>query len=346
MQLRSGRNYGPNRYPFQGARGFFGTVAAGTGAYLANRLSGAAQRWAGTSRQAISYSKTKKKFTTTGGITNQHDVKRMYSKKRMPRRKRKLWKRFVQKVDALEKSKLGSLVKVINERVETGAVLPGTQGIAIVHLYGGAGTNTFRETGTSDLTDLNTEVFAGGVYNVSNTTKYQFWSACLDVTFSNQTLENVQEPYTRSIEVDVYEIVYSNKPCDDVPSLFGVFGVGTGDTLPLGTGSIPAITNRGVTPFEMPSAIRLSNMKILKKTKYFLGDGQCATYQIRAPVNWMMTPRDFDQGDFRTKKTHSLLFIVKPVDGALEEQQLVLSTTRIYKFGIQNTNTSDRSSYN
>jgi len=98
----------------------------------------------------------------------------------------------------------------------------------------------------------------------------------------------------------VYDLVYwrGDSPDWGNPGLALV----TTDTLALGTGSVTSLTQRGVTPFDVPMLFAICDVNILKKTKYLIPQNGNVTYQIRLPRNFSITPRDLDGGDFRFKK--------------------------------------------
>lgn len=89
MILRSGRSY---------ARAMGGAALAGR---LTRRV---------TNRVVNAYTQTtrRKRLTTGRGVTNQWDRTLIYKKKSMPRWKKRAWKRFSQKVNAVAEKSLGS----------------------------------------------------------------------------------------------------------------------------------------------------------------------------------------------------------------------------------------------
>jgi len=291
-----------------------------------------------------SSSKASKYSRGYNGVTTQHDTANVYRKKRMPYGKKRKWRGFIKKVEAVGKRSLAGFTKVFNTSQETPAIAAPSQGVICCHLYGGDGLPT--EIGANDVKNINSMVAGGSLvngYTITNGTKYMFYSAIMDITFSNFRRPGGENPNpaTRTLEVDMYDIIYSRGTGEDVQSLINAFTNGFNDTSQIQSGvDVPSIQDRGVTPFDIPAAIRFGRIKILSKKKYFLAEAQAATYQIRDPRNWTITPRNYNSEDFRTDHTRSILFIAKPVDPACDSQSLHLGVTRTYKWSIQNTRVS------
>lgn len=97
---RMARRYSPYSVPAAGAVGM--SVAAGY-------------------RYGRTLTKTKKKFTSGSGVTNQYNATLQYRKRRMPRRKRGQWKRFVRKVRAVNMRSQASRTFVFNNSIQVDA---------------------------------------------------------------------------------------------------------------------------------------------------------------------------------------------------------------------------------
>jgi len=186
------------------------------------------------------------------GVTGQHDKDVQYVKKKMPAKKRKKWVQFVKQVEHVQDSKRGTLTQVFNDQASTGVISPLTaQGWCTATLYGGAGTATSAHVGVGDVSTIVSTMGSQGTYNVGNGTRFNFFSAVMDLTIKNPASEWLGD---QTMEVDVYDLVYwrGDSPDWGNPGLALV----TTDTLALGTGSVTSLTQRGVTPFDVPMFIR------------------------------------------------------------------------------------------
>ena len=131
------------------------------------------------------------------GISTQHDVSRVYRKKRMPRRKRKRWTRFIRKVDAVAERNLGSRTVVFNVTTSWTNQVAGLQDVGYCALYpassptasGGVTImNDLAQIGTFENVNLNPTAADGSTIWAS--TKIIFKSAVLDITFRNASSVN------------------------------------------------------------------------------------------------------------------------------------------------------------
>ena len=97
-------------------------------------------RSARSARFALSRSRTNtrtgNKMRSGVGVTTQHDARLIYRKKRMPRRLRKRWKRFKNKVLAVSEKDLGTQQVVINGSTGSSNAVSGNQCIFECSLYG------------------------------------------------------------------------------------------------------------------------------------------------------------------------------------------------------------------
>lgn len=276
------------------------------------------------------------------GVTQQHDARVTYRRKRMPRYKRKRWTAFKKKVQAVVQSNLATISKVANSTVYCATYAPvstSNQAYAVVHLYGKCGkTNTGGisdiEVGQRDLRDL----FGFNEANVAN--KVHFKAGILDLTMTNKTI-NSAGTATGTLEVDLYHIIYRGNSTQRI-GLTNVFDEAAQAT----TGSM-TLSNRGVTPFELPEASSIGNYKIIKKTKLFIGYGQTATYQIRDPKNYFVDTAEIFQGMTTSTSetsfchapmTQSLLVVAKTCPGFDVNPNLVIGASRAYHYTILESN--------
>lgn len=244
-------------------------------------------------RMAGSYIKNRyfnKKSSPETGITAQYDKVTQYSRKSMPKRKKRQWKKFVKKVTAVVDKSLGTRTVVFNTN-EAAQSIAGLQAWACAALYGIHGTNdgngrvgfrdVFRLCNKDD--DIMTTNSAG-----INPSKITFGSAVIDVTMRNGG--------TTAIEVDLYECIVrtdNTKTADFITTLLDA--VTETNSIP-GAPTGLAISSRGTTLFDFPNAISMDKIQVFKKRKYFLPVGNTATFQHRDPRNHHFNASTFDFG--------------------------------------------------
>lgn len=276
---------------------------------------------------------TKKKGTSNYGVTNQHDVQVQYRKKRMPRKKRLRWKRFVKKVEAIADKGLGTKTRLYNIGQEA-TNANGKQGVQVVHLYSKFGQNF----GASEQCNLDLANIVGA-YGTNAPFKVKFKSAVLDITATNVGINFAAGP---PIEVDVYHVMYRGDP--KITSLTGAINDACARTNNItGSGTLN-FTERGVTLFDVPAAISATNMKIIKKTKFFVPFQGTFTYQIRDPKNRILNNEDITENQPSPVPTNSLIMpgwtqslviVHKPVAGyGANLVTLSVGVTRKYNYRI------------
>lgn len=233
-------------------------------------------------KRSRSYTKTQnsKKVTAGVGITRQHDAQVVYRKRYMPKYKKRPWAKFVKKVKAVQLSSLGKRTFVLND-TDTLANVANQQTWNLHLLYGKNGDTTGTSSyGIADLRRV-TDSFAGtSLATTNNNYKIQFHSAILDITIQNSDA-------TAIVECDVYHVKFWKSPPDLRPS--SSVGKAENATSTGTLGSSLELTDRGVTPFDLPMFLSNTGCKILKKTKYFIAPTDCVTYQIRDARNRTIT---------------------------------------------------------
>lgn len=282
------------------------------------------------------------------GVSTQHDTQLIYRRKGMPKRKRRQWKRFINKVKAVNLKATGTSSVVQNDQVnEYETYDPSAnryQTLAGACLYGRASNQPTG--GWNDLDDM----YAGDTRVLSGPGKILFTSAILDVTITNTAANSV------NLEVDLYHVIckkaglpkdMTSKPAD----YFANAATATGNVPGSATGL--TIYQRGVSPFEIPVAISTGGWKIIKKIKHFVTNGQSFTYQIRDPRNWVFKVDDYAIGasardhlsNYVPGKTQFIMVIAKPVAGQTSTNNTNLITmgiTRKYSYKIiQDTRSYD-----
>jgi len=296
------------------------------------------------------------------GTTTQHDTTRQYRRKSMPRRKRRSWKRFKNKVHAVSEKDLGSRTVVFNTAIASVNSTVGAQSLQHIALYGGMSTTAHLD----DMQNISGYENAGDPTaaeggTVSDTTKFIFKSGVLDLTFKNSSTlrANDADGYDSSarMEVDVYEIV-SSRAWNDATGIYYTLGDcftkgGTMAKLINGTGTNVDLGLRGVTPFDLPSALSYFRMKILKKTKYFLANEATFTYQVRDPKRRVWTQEYMQrlEGPNIRGATRHLLIVSKLIPGltlgttnGTFKESFDIGVTRKYFYKLEGEN-DDRDLY-
>jgi len=323
------------------------------------------RRFAGRNRGLGSMVGRRRQNTSSGqGVTTQHDERRIYTKRGMPRRMKRRWKRFKSKVLAVSEKDLGSRTVVFNKLQTFPNSTSGLQGLAYCALYSANGTGDSFMSDLASLSALentgNPTAAAGST--VYDTTKWIFKSGVMDVTFRNTSgvLDSELALILASeakLEVDVYEIL-SNRPWSDTSfnasDITGALARGTGITPNIGgTGTDIVISRRGCTPWDVPAGLGYWSLKILKKTKYFVPNGDTFTYQVRDPKRRVMMQEKMQtlEGGNCPGWTRHLLVIFKLVPGLTlglspgnYVESLTLGLTRKYFYKIEGVN-EDRDQY-
>lgn len=314
MKTRSGRQYQSHYRTISGAAGY---ALGSAGRYLYGK-------WYGKSNTA------RKGRSVYGGVTQQHDVRTLYRKRRMPRRKRKRWVRFVKKVQAVNNKQLGTRSVLFNDTI---SVNPGVaaQNYLSFLLYGGNGTNNVQEQGLDDLQKIKQ-----GDTQIGPTANVHFGSAVLDLTLVNTPVGEINPAFNYTLEVDIYVVWY--RPNEfQFANLNAAFSQANTDGTVIGTTPI-TIDVRGATPFNLPNFLKLSKMNIIRKTKYYISPGQAVSYQFRDAKNRMLYGRDMDalsNNDMSYKGlTRGVFIISKCVDSGNSASQLVIRGTRTYSYFI------------
>lgn len=301
-----------------------------------------------------------KKYVQSGfGVTEQHDARMVYKKKRMPRRRKRVWKRFVRKVNFVAEKELGTQTVIFNKNI-AGQDNNGNQIVLDFCLYGLAST----ETEKSDLFRVvsldntgNPTAAAGEV--VGLTTKYMFHSGVLDMTIRNSSFTSSGATTTLAsegvMEIDVYELMsskYWSNYAGALPSPFtgitNAFSDASTNTKTIGgAGTTIGLTQRGATPFDIPHALSTYGIRILKKTKYKISPGATFTYQMRDPGRHVMS-REFVTDATSPNKpglTRWIMLIGKGVPGVTYgstdgtiRSKIDVGITRKYMYKIEGTN--------
>lgn len=331
-----------------------------------NRYSTFARR-ATRSRQAsrrFSKFQSRRKNTSSGlGVTTQHDSRLIYRKRRMPRGRRRRWRSFKNKVLAVAEKDLGSQQVVFNRSIISSNVVPGRQNFTEAALYGftsdGSHLNDMRAI--RDIINAAATTPATGL-KVAESSKVMFQSGVLDLTIRNTSTNNGQPDSLARLEVDVYELSIGHESGDNTQNFTSLGAMLLNDDIevdPIGGTAAATSLNilyRGCTPFDLSYALSEFRIKIWKKTKYQLSNGDQVTYQIRDPRRHSMTLKELGDGTSGFNKpglTRSVCIIAKLGPGLTTgpigtpnvfQENLTLGITRKYMFKVENW-TEDRSAY-
>lgn len=318
MRTRSGRRYSPY----------------GRSSSSRNRMSAARSAARRIARSRTLTTRRRLTRNTTGILGGQNaDERLIYRRKRMPRSKRRVWARFVKKVNAVDERDLGTRTVLFNSKIAQVYTDDTKQGSLGIALYPFVNTSNGWLNDLQQIGQLENEgdpTAAAGA-TIERNSKIMFHSAVMDVTIRNTTQSIITIPpegppvtslsTQAALEMDVYEF-YMRKEASDganpVNSMSDV--INQWDEKEIGgTGVGIGIQDRGATPFELGSALGRFGIKILKKTKYFIPPGQTITFQCRDPRRHEIRYGELErnEGWNRSGWTKCFFMVYKVVPGLL-----------------------------
>lgn len=294
----------------------------------------------------------RRNYTSGVGVTTQHDASAIYRKKSMPRGKKRRWRKFVKRVNAVSEKELGSRTVVFNESLTNSNVTSGYQLCSTWCVYPNqSGTQWLRDLSEIYANENSSDPTASDGETVDATTKFIFQSAVMDLTFRNHSYLATTETLSGKMEVDVYELTMKRRSMDEltaVGNLTDALNNSSNSTKVIGgSGTHVNIFNRGVTPFDIPHALSRWGIKIHKKTKYFVESGGTFTYQVRDPGRYSLTREDMEsvKGFNRPGMTRIVYFVTKMVPGVVVGntsgdvvQEYIIGCTRKYMYKIEGMN--------
>lgn len=326
---------------------------------FANRVRRSTRQTAARQQRVNSLRRHRRSAISGIGVTAQHDISNVYRKRRMSGYRRRRWRNFVGKVNAVAERDLGTRTVVFNESVECANNQAGKHVCLSVALYGQQSTLAY-------MNDLNTlaavENFeanpttAAGI-SVEKSTKYFFHSAVLDLTVRNTSFASDTAALEGKMEVDVYEIslrkdaIIGNAGQSHLSNVLNNAFTDTKNTGGAGTGI--SIESRGVTPFDCPYGLSRYGIKVWSKKKYFLESGSTFTYQVRDPRRHVCDQNDMNdrQGFNRPGWTRIVFFIGKLIPGyalgttaGTHTEEITVGVTRKYMYKMEGAN-DDRDRY-
>lgn len=286
----------------------------------------------------------KKKTVETPAVTNQYDVKTMYRRKRMPRRKRRGWMRFKKKVLSAENS-LAAKQCLVFRRVVNPQVAANSQSVVSAMLYGNGESFAPVDLGCEDMKDCWDAWYNENLVSDNGTPgKLNFTSGVLDIELGNVGGEG----YANSLTVDVYHVRCKRQPMEiENVSTYGfaaLFNAALGATTMPNMSSLNTVNldddQAGVTPFCAPLFCKY--VEVLSVKKVLLSVGQNTHFQLRLSRDWIYN--NIYQQRFSTalrKGVEGYLFIVQGVTTASQFSapcNYVLNATRTYHFRVNEAN--------
>jgi len=313
----------------------------------------------------------RQKFQSGHSASTYHDQRFVYQKKRMPKGKRRQWKRFKNKVLAVSEKDLGTRTHLFNASYTWTNTSSTLNGIACVGLY------TWRTAGSTPYADLgyiaNAEnsadpTAAAGV-TIDKSTKFIFKSAILDCTITNNSGVSNGSVFSADsrgiLELDIYEISASKDFQDGATvysDLVNILSVAAANTKKIGgagtaitynggltTGGGAAGCTRGSTPWDLPLALSQHGIKIWKKRKYFVPNQQTITYQVRDAKRHVLVQEEMleSSGANKPRLTRWLYITFKLVPGLTIgavgtagnwQESIVIGQTRKYFYKVEGIN--------
>jgi len=322
------------------------------------RLATSARQRAG---RAFTTGSRRRSKTIGVGVTEQYDAKTIYRRKRMPAKKRRRWRAFNKKVLAVSEKDLGTQQVVFNVGITSTETTAGNQLVTSVALFPLQSTTSWY----NDLTNI-----SGFIANAATTpstglaagpsTKVIFKSGILDLTLRNASTNNGAPDSLARLEVDLYDISVRHT-AEELGSTYttlqNLFAQNEAQTLPIGGGATTEIAQnlRGCTPFDLSYVLSRFGVRINRKTKYTIANGDQITYQMRDPARYSLNLREISNQDgFNKPGMTRMIYIVAKLPPGLTvgpigtpgvyQQILNLGNTRKYTFKVENWS-EDRTAY-
>lgn len=256
-----------------------------------------------------------RKRSSENGVTAQYDKVTQYTKKYMSKRKKRQWKKFSKKVNAVLDKSLGTRTVVFNDSILLHENA-GFQAFGAAALYGHCGADDNRDTGFRDIFRIcnrDSDIMTNGT-DGANPSKITFMSGVIDFTVRNSG----ESP----IELDLYEIdVRTDNTKEPNWNRTRAEAEAFTNGIPGASGTI-SLALRGTTLFDLPNMISGDKLKIFKKKKFFLPPGNTCTHQYRDPTNHYYNANlinifdQADEGSYALRKmTKIFVFVAKNIIG-------------------------------
>lgn len=242
---------------------------------------------------------------------------------------------FSRKVEAVLTKRVGTKSVVFNNTLGFNLTTdPALQDYGHCCLYGSAGSlDSNFWAGYRDIYRImkNDPEIEHDVNGFPINGKICFKSAVIDLQFINRG--------TVPLEMDLYKIGFWRRgtdPSDWLQQFLNVLSA----TAPINSGGTNlALTQKGVTPFQAPAAIRATAMKVLMKKKYIVPSLGMATFQHRDARNYWVDCETVVNSDvYNEKFTTVYLWITKTFPNQTEAQGFNVTVTRTYEYVVINNN--------
>lgn len=308
-------------------------------AYAAGVIANAARRY--MLRRRSQQQKVRGRYGI--GVTNQFDRANVYRKKRMPRKKRKRWTKFVKKVKSAENTTLGTRTRIFNSQIQLSQT--SSSGEPKQQLFDDVALYSCGYSDTNPGDDLHT--IMNGDTDVAASGKIQMISGVMDMTLVNTSVDSTGN--AMAIELDVYvctvkkRLTFVDHTGTSVQSsLSGALNDANKTAGQLVATSTKINTaDRGATPFDFTTGLSSFGVKIWSKKKYFLPSGNQMTYQMRDPRNHQLSKDDVLNINGKNKPgvTKFLILVAKglpgaAVDGPSYNVRVNIGITRKYAYKL------------
>lgn len=252
-------------------------------------------------------------------LTDHNDFRRIYKRRRMPRRQRRRWRNFIKKVSAVKTLDLGTKTQVFynqgtldpNENPES------QQQVVHLAMYGSRSTVAdARSRGFGDLYSMLQAQQPGEEAGYGRSNKWQFRSAIFDVVLKN--------PGPNILIFEVYEWYMKKRLSQDENQTDVDDGLDTDindNTDPInGTMNRPELHRKGVSLFAQTQFLSNYGVVITSVRRYLVGAGQYAIFQRRDPKNRWINMADVNENKgYRYPGVTKFLTIVAKTGPAPEE---------------------------
>lgn len=250
----------------------------------------------------------KKTKSANFSMTTQHDSRLVYKKRRMPRRKRRVWRSFKRKAQYVSNTQ-NPRNTIVKTNYITGSCSVNQQMVVTLSLYPGYNASDNALDDIRDCQALANQTFSDGQ---AQTTNQFFRSGFMEATIVNTKATTVYMDaywcYAKKDSIITPQTILSN-------GFKSTTQAADGDNLPTAVGSAVTENTLGITPFQ--SSEFCQHFSIWKKTRYILGQGQTVQLEWRDPKNRFLNPDSkFITGDWTVlrgwTKTLVLIFYTVP----------------------------------
>lgn len=294
-----------------------------------------AARFAHRAYRKSSQNRNRKREIDVPPTTGEHDVRRVYRKRRMPRRKRRQWKSFTKRVNAVLAKNLGLRVaNIIYGGHMYAPVNSSTVHYEGIHSFNGQPPTTGTTGASTGLGALNHWLKILARENSTSTTpavtnKFICQSVAMDIILSNksETTTAILECYYITSRRDMPSLPTSGDGVEER------YNSGFTDLALIGGGTPITSSTLGTTPFNAPDFAH--EWKVYKKTRIQLPPKGVTSIQIRDPKNRLIRADDVELFATRRGITRGILFQMYGVpDGTnvTSTASVSISSTCIYNY--------------